>query len=86
MLNEREVKDALRYPKPATVWKAEPLLGSTYGEEEVQAAVAAIREAMDIHKGFGFGTAHTDFEQAFAKSVAVSTPWRSTAPVRDSIW
>jgi len=68
MLSEREITDALRFPKPETVWKAEPLLGSLYGEEEVQAAVAAIREAMDIHKGFGFSASPIpEFEQAFAK-------------------
>jgi dTDP-4-amino-4,6-dideoxygalactose transaminase len=67
MLSEREIKEALKFPKPETVWKAEPLLGSIYGEEEVEAAVAAIRESMDIHKGFGFSASPIpEFEQAFA--------------------
>jgi perosamine synthetase len=67
MLTEREINEALKFPKPTTVWKAEPLLGSIYGEEEVEAAVAAIREAMDIHTGFGFSASPIpDFEQAFA--------------------
>ncbi len=67
MMTDQEITQALTFPKPTTVWKAEPLLGSIYGEEEVEAAVAAIREAMDIHKGFGFSAPPIpDFEQAFA--------------------
>lgn len=67
MMTEQEITQALTFPKPTTVWKAEPLLGSIYGEEEVEAAVAAIREAMDIHQGFGFSAPPIpDFEQAFA--------------------
>jgi hypothetical protein len=27
MLSEREITEALKLPKPATFWKAEPLLG-----------------------------------------------------------
>ncbi len=68
MLTQREIRDALKFPKPDPYWRAEPLLGSCYGEEEVAAAVAAIREAMDVHQGFGFSAPPIpDFEQAFAK-------------------
>ena len=68
MLSEKEIASALQYPKPDFVWKAEPLLGGTYGEEEIDAAVAAMREAMNIHEGFGFSAPPIpDFEQAFAK-------------------
>lgn len=67
MLSTTEIADALRCPIPNPPWRAEPLLGSTYGEEEVEAAVAAIRDSMDISKGFGFSAPPIpDFEEAFA--------------------
>ena len=48
-------------------WEGEPLLGSIYGEEEIEAAVAAMRDSMDVTKGFGFSSAPiVEFEQAFA--------------------
>ncbi|MBN2449536.1 MAG: DegT/DnrJ/EryC1/StrS family aminotransferase [Lentisphaeria bacterium] len=68
MLTERDVKEALRNPRPEPPWKAEPLLGSVYGEAEIQAAVDAIREAMDISRGFGFSASPIpEFEEAFAR-------------------
>ena len=52
------------------LWEGEPLLGSIYGEEEVEAAVEAIRNAMDITRGFGFsGEPIPTFEQKFAEYV-----------------
>ena len=70
MLSDKQVKKALQYPKPPVLWKAEPLLGSIYGEEEIAAAVAAMRESMDTHVGFGFSAPPIpDFEQAFAAHV-----------------
>jgi dTDP-4-amino-4,6-dideoxygalactose transaminase len=54
--------------KPATLWEGEPLLGSSYGEEEIEAAVGIMRQAMDVSKGFGFaGPPIPDFEKAFAE-------------------
>lgn len=70
MLTEVEVTDALSRGKFAPPWACEPLLGGTYGEEEVEAAVSAIREAMDVSKGFGFSASPIpEFEQAFAEHV-----------------
>ncbi|MBT3379124.1 MAG: DegT/DnrJ/EryC1/StrS family aminotransferase [Lentisphaerae bacterium] len=70
MLNQTEIADALSRGKFDPPWRCEPLLGSTYGEEEVDAAVAAIREAMDVSKGFGFSASPIpEFEQAFADHV-----------------
>jgi dTDP-4-amino-4,6-dideoxygalactose transaminase len=70
MLSDTQIQEALKRPRPEVVWKAEPLLGSIYGEEEIEAAVAAMREAMNIHEGFGFSAPPIpDFEQAFAKYV-----------------
>jgi len=51
--------------KPKTLWEGEPMLGSAYGEDEVEAAVAAMRDSMEISRGFG-GTYIKDFETAFA--------------------
>lgn len=69
-MTEKKRKQILDRGKPATLWEGEPLLGSIYGEEEVEAAVAAIRDSFDVTKGFGF-TAQPilDFEQAFAEYV-----------------
>jgi len=68
MLSDREIREALKRPKPEPPWRGEPLLGSIYDEEEVEAAVAAIRDSMDIHKGFGFSAPPIpDFEQEFAR-------------------
>jgi perosamine synthetase len=60
-------KAILKRGRPQILWEGEPLLGSIYGEEEIEAAVEAIRSSIDINKGFGF-TADTivEFENAFA--------------------
>jgi len=70
MMTSQERQAILARGKPATLWEGEPLLGGIYGEEEVEAAVAAIREAFDVTRGFGFtGPPIPDFEQAFADYV-----------------
>jgi len=67
MLSEKRVREALKRPKFDPPWRSEPLLGSTYGEEEIEAAVTAIRAGSDISQGFGFSAPPIpDFEQAFA--------------------
>lgn len=48
-------------------WQAEPMLGSYYGEEEVEAVVRTIRASMDPSVGFGFICEEIEeFERAFA--------------------
>jgi dTDP-4-amino-4,6-dideoxygalactose transaminase len=49
-------------------WEGEPMLGSMYGEEEIEAAVAAMRDAMEPSRGFSGGQI-ADFEAAFADYV-----------------
>jgi perosamine synthetase len=72
MLTEQEIQQALQ-KRPALSWRSEPLLGSVYDQEEIDAAVAAIRDAMDISKGFGFSAEPIpDFERAFADYVGVA--------------
>jgi len=72
MMNENEIRDALKQGKPEPPWRAEPLLGSTYDEEEIEAAVSAIREGSDISEGFGFTAPPIpDFEEAFAEHCGV---------------
>ena len=57
----------LQRGKPITIWEGEPNLGGIYEEEEIEAAVAAMRRASDITKGIGFsGYPIPEFEQAFA--------------------
>jgi perosamine synthetase len=51
-------------------WQSEPLLGSHYGEEEIEAAVEAIRSSLDPSVGFGFIVPEIEqFEQSFAEYV-----------------
>jgi perosamine synthetase len=57
----------LQHSRLSVSWNGEPLLGSTYGEEEIQAAVAAMRESMEVSVGFGTTCQQIlDFEAAFA--------------------
>lgn len=68
MLSERQVRRALERGKPDPPWAGEPLLGGVYGEEEVEAAAAAMRASMDPSVGFGFSAPPIpDFEAAFAR-------------------
>jgi perosamine synthetase len=49
-------------------WQGEPFLGSCYGEEEIEAAVRAIRGSMDFSVGFEYDAQEVaDFEEAFAQ-------------------
>lgn len=49
-------------------WPPEPILGSYYGEEEIDAVVKTIRDSMDPRVGFGFICEEIEeFERAFAK-------------------
>lgn len=67
MLADSRIAQILKRPKPNPPWQGEPLLGGMYGEEEVEAAVTAIRQAMDVSQGFGFSASPIpEFEQAFA--------------------
>jgi perosamine synthetase len=68
MLDKAQREEALKRPRPERVWPGEPLLGGWYTEEEVEAAVRAIRESMDWTIGFGFMTREfEEFEGAFAR-------------------
>jgi dTDP-4-amino-4,6-dideoxygalactose transaminase len=49
-------------------WQSEPMLGAHYGEEEIEAVVAAIRSSMDPSVGFGFIVEEIEqFERALAE-------------------
>lgn len=67
MLPVKERKNILKHSRPKDTWEGEPKLGGVYGEEEIEAAVSAMRRASDIHQGFGFsGYPIPEFEDAFA--------------------
>jgi len=52
------------------MYRGEPLLGAWYTEEEVEAAVKAIRDSMDWRVGFGFICKEIEeFEAAFARYI-----------------
>ncbi len=60
--------EILKRGKTSLAWEGEPLLGGTYGEEEIEAAVAAMRDSITPSKGFGFSAPPIpDFEKAFAE-------------------
>jgi len=68
-MTEKQRKDALSRGLSGP-WESEPLLGSHYGEEEIEAVVRAIRSSMDPSAGFGFIVPEIEeFEQAFAAYV-----------------
>lgn len=67
MLSFKERQNLLRHGRATAAWEGEPKLGGIYGEEEIEAAVAAMRRASNIHEGFGFsGYPIPEFETAFA--------------------
>ncbi len=71
MMTEKEIESALSFP--CARWDAEPWLGGIYGEEEVEAAVAAIRSSMNFIEGFGFSSEPImEFERAVAKYIGVA--------------
>ena len=64
MIPYAERQELLKH-KPATLWEGEPHLGSAYGEDEIEAAVAAMRDSQDVGRGFT-GPQIQAFEAAFA--------------------
>ncbi len=69
MMEERQ-REAVLERGMSDRWEAEPLLGSWYGEEEIEAVVAAIRSSMDPSVGFGFIVEEIEeFERVFAEYV-----------------
>ena len=68
LLNEGQRKEILEKWRPKVLPQAEPLLGGWYTEEEVEAAVKAIRNSMDWHVGFS-GNEIKEFEEAFARYI-----------------
>ena len=69
MMTRKEIDAALK-KRPSKRWSGEPGLGSVYGEEEIQAALDAVKDSMNYEKGFGFTSQPiVDFENAFANYV-----------------
>ncbi|MDP6776660.1 MAG: DegT/DnrJ/EryC1/StrS family aminotransferase [Candidatus Latescibacteria bacterium] len=67
-MTEAQRRELLDGNKPERVFHGEPQLGAWYTEEEVEAAVKAIRDSMDWHVGFGFIVDEiVEFEKAFAR-------------------
>jgi perosamine synthetase len=72
MIGKAERDRILRDGRTRIAWEGEPMLGATYGEEEVEAAVSAIRDSMTISRGFGFSCETIQaFEKAFADYAGV---------------
>jgi dTDP-4-amino-4,6-dideoxygalactose transaminase len=66
-MNAKERKEILKRGRPAVAWPGEPLLGSYYGDEEIDVLVKTIRASMDPTVGFGFICEEIEeFERAFA--------------------
>lgn len=63
-------KDILKRGGTSIAWQAEPLLGSHYGQEEMDAVVSCIKDSMAYTVGFGFITDEIlNFEKAFAEYI-----------------
>ncbi|MBX7255637.1 MAG: DegT/DnrJ/EryC1/StrS family aminotransferase [Candidatus Hydrogenedentes bacterium] len=70
MISKERRQEIFQRGKSTIHWQGEPRLGSSYGEEEVEAAVSAIRDATVPSRGFGFsGYPIPEFERAFADHV-----------------
>lgn len=70
IMDESQRKEILKSRRPRALYPGEPLLGAWYTEEEVEAAVKAIRDSMDWRVGFGFICKEIEeFEQAFARYI-----------------
>ena len=68
MIEVDRIEEILDRGKPDVPFRGEPLLGGYYTDDEVDAAVRAIRDSMDPNVGFGFITKEiTDFEEDFAR-------------------
>jgi len=68
MIDKSRREEILKKARPPVLWKGECPLGSWYTEEEIEAAVRAIRDSMDWNKGFT-GPEIEEFEKAFAEYV-----------------
>jgi dTDP-4-amino-4,6-dideoxygalactose transaminase len=67
MIAPEKRKEILARSRSEVQWEGEPILGSIYGEEEIEAAVQAMRRAADVSLGFGFSAQPIpEFEEAFA--------------------
>jgi perosamine synthetase len=67
MIDPEQRQQILKH-KPETLWEGEPMLGSAYGEDEIEAAVAAMRDSQEVSRGFG-GPQIPAFEEAFARYI-----------------
>ncbi|MGQ9515351.1 MAG: DegT/DnrJ/EryC1/StrS family aminotransferase [Thermoproteota archaeon] len=65
---DKSKREEILKNRPSTVWAGEVHLGSWYTEEEIEAAVKAIRDSMDWNKGFT-GEEIEEFEEKFSKYV-----------------
>jgi len=66
MMTEAELRAALKAGMSGP-WDSEPMFGTIYGEEEIEAVVRTIRASMQPSVGFGFITEEfEEFERQFA--------------------
>ncbi len=68
MITREERQAIFGRGRPATLWEGEPMMGSVYSEDEIAAAVAAMRDSMPPSRGFE-GSLIRQFEEAFAAYV-----------------
>lgn len=52
MITRSERQRIIAQGRPQTLWEGEPRLGSVYGEDEIAAVVAAMRDSMEVSRGF----------------------------------
>jgi perosamine synthetase len=69
-MDQAKRKEILARGGLSQAWQAEPMLGGWYTEEEIEAAVKAIRSSLDPAVGFGFFCDEiVEFEQKFAEYI-----------------
>lgn len=70
MIEASRRKEVLSRAQPHVLWNGEPKVGSVYGEEEIAAAVKAMREAEDVTQTLAFANPIVkQFEDDFAAYV-----------------
>jgi len=69
-MDQAKRKEVLARGGLSRAWQAEPMMGGWYTEEEIEAAVKAIRSSLDPAVGFGFFCDEiVEFEQKFAEYI-----------------
>ena len=69
IMTKKQRKEILTTRCPESPFPPQPMFGAWYTEDEIRAAVKAVRDSMDWRVGFGGGKEIKEFEEAFAEYI-----------------